>query len=185
MKKLFLPFTVVFISVILFSCTSDNTDENSDKYENSITNYIKQKYNTENVTLGESVEVTNQGELYTLTEYFNSKNSNNKTYIVTLGNDKIPAYLINYSSNKIKIDELISGNVEVFDMKENLMDFDLISLANTWKESPNTRGRFWGWSCDAPINFPTGQCNMWCCYYVLGVEVSCGWRECGNPPGNL
>ena len=45
-------------------------------------------------------------------------------------------------------------------------------------------GRFWGWVCNAEINFPNGGCYRECTYYVLWKPILVEQlRSCSNLPG--
>ena len=173
MKKLFFALTITFMSVLLFSCSSDTANDTINSSEESTTNFIKQRESVQDVSFGESIEVTNENEVYALTEYSTVKTVGNKNYIVTIGNNKKPIYLIEYSNNQIQIDDLINGSVEIINTKENVEDVDLISMVKDGKENPDNSRKFWGTSC--------GLCNQAnfrvCCRYILWVQVGDCWLE--------
>lgn len=180
MKKLFFALTITFMSVLLFSCSSDTANETINSSEKSTTNLIKQRESVEDVTFGESIEVTNENEVYALTEYSTEKTVGNKNYIVTIGNNKKPIYFIEYFNNQIQIDDLINGSVEVINTNENVADVDLISMVKDSKENPDNSRKFWGWQCGLcnQLNFRT------CCYWILGMQTNnCKQEACVYDPG--
>jgi len=180
MKKLFFALTITLMSVLLFSCSSDTANETINSSEESATNLIKQRESVQDVTFGESIEVTNENEVYVLTEYSTNKTMGNKNYIVTMGDNKAPIYLIKYSNNQMQVDDLINGSVEIINTKENVADVDLISMVNDSKVNPDNSRKFWGWQC--------GLCNQLnfkiCCYWILGIQTNiCKQEPCVYHPG--
>ena len=168
MKKLFFALTITFMSVVLFSCSSDKVNETVNKSENSDINFIKQRETVQDVTFGESIEVTNENKVYALTEYSTEKTTSNKNYIVTMGDNKTPIYIVKYSNNQMQVDDLINGSVEIINLEENSANIDLISMVKGGKVNPVNSKKIWGWSC--------GLCNQAnfrvCCYWILGQQTS-------------
>jgi len=164
------------MSVLLFSCSSDKENETISKSEESVTNFIKQRESEQEVSIGESVEVINENELYVLTEYSTEKTVGNKNYIVTKGDNKIPIYIVKYSNNQMQVDDLIKGSVEIINIEENVADLDLISMVKDGKANPDNSRKFWGWQCGFCYPLPNGQGVRTCCYYIFWGVSYC------NPP---
>ena len=190
MKKKFKTLILCFFVNYTFGTNLAYIDNTINDEKENVKEFLEARFEKNGFSYSKNTIFKYENIPYKIIQIINNNNLDEINYLtVNAENEEILNFIIiNKEKNEMYIKDFNTNEVLKFtniDKNSNLssINYDLIENIKNTNES---QGRFWGWSCGAAWYTPDGSCYRNCVYYAVFVSIDSTFDvyTCGNLPGS-